>query len=78
MFFLSQGKLSEDIKNQMKDNVAIKRFQPITSTERSINKDLLDRVSLTFSLQQLCIERGFINDIIEYLSFYAKSQSTHS
>jgi len=36
--------LNADIKNQMKDNVAIKRYQPITGVERSLNKDLLDKV----------------------------------
>jgi hypothetical protein len=45
-----QGVLNTDIKNQMKTNVAIKRYQPITSVERSLNKELLDKVRYNFVL----------------------------
>eukprot|EP00967_Tisochrysis_lutea_P120551 scaffold197785_cov18-Tisochrysis_lutea.AAC.1 len=39
-----QAALNADIKKQMQDNVANRRYQPISSVERSLNKDLLEKV----------------------------------
>eukprot|EP00200_Dunaliella_tertiolecta_P006113 CAMPEP_0202339238 /NCGR_PEP_ID=MMETSP1126-20121109/1188_1 /ASSEMBLY_ACC=CAM_ASM_000457 /TAXON_ID=3047 /ORGANISM="Dunaliella tertiolecta, Strain CCMP1320" /LENGTH=477 /DNA_ID=CAMNT_0048929765 /DNA_START=229 /DNA_END=1662 /DNA_ORIENTATION=- len=40
----AKAALNADIKKQMQDNVANRRYQPISSVERSLNKDLLEKV----------------------------------